>query len=249
MDANKKIPGNAVISAPITTPPAQVTSPDPGQGPDPEQLQDSSPNVGMVGMPGDPTGSPASLTTVTVNGIPIGLPGPGSGNSIVMIDGTPIIAPTDNSGGGGAVTVTAAGGEVFTVNPSQVVGEGTTIARPVGTGVTPLVAAVAAGSDPTPAPMTTVVDGVTLAIIGSSVAVVDGTSFTIAPGETPTTVVVGGVSVSIGAGGVGLPGTTVRPALGGGDAGTVAVDGAGRLRYSCCGEILVCMLLSLWFLV
>jgi hypothetical protein len=167
-----------------------------------------------------------------------------------VIDGTPVIAPTDNGGGGGgAVTVTVAGGDVFTVNPSQVVGEGTTIARLVGTGVAPLAAAAAAGSDPTPAPMTTVVDGVTLAMIGSSVAVVDGTSFTIGPGATPTTVVAGGVSVSIGAGGVGLPGTTLRPAPGGGGVGTVVVDGAGRLRYSCCGEILVCMLLSLWFFV
>lgn len=246
-----------------------------------------TPEVGVVGVPGNPTpiGNPPSSTTVTVHGVPIGLPGPDSGNPVVIIDGRPIVAPTNSGGGGGsATTVTAAGGEVFTVNPSQVIGEGTTITRPVVAKITPLAAVATAGSDPTLVTIATVVDGVTLTMIGSSIAVVDGTSFTIAAGVMPTTVMAGGVSVSIGPGGVGLPSTTVRPAVGGWGAGSSTIggtapttvasarqgdgsvsmskaatgtsnasptkSGAGCLRYSYYGEILVmCMLLQLWLLV
>lgn len=111
-----------------------------------------------------------------------------------MIDGTPIA--TSDGAGGGTATVTADGGQVFTINPSQIIGPGTTIARHI-----------AAASEPTP----TVVDGVTLAI-GPSIAVVDGTSYAITPGATPTEIVVNGVPVSIGAAGVGLPATTIQPA-------------------------------------
>lgn len=136
-------------------------------------------------------GNPSS-PTVTVNGVPIGVSG-----SSVVIGGTPV-APN-----GGSTTVTT-GGQVFTVNPSQVVGPGTTVDLPAPSAGAPVTGSPA--GNPTP----TVVDGVTVAV-GSSVVVVGGLTFTVTPGVPPTTTVANGQTISIGPGGVGFPSTTLQP--------------------------------------
>jgi hypothetical protein len=87
---------------------------------------------------------------------------------------------------GGLTTITV-GGQVFSINPSQIIGPGTTIGLP-----------------PIGAPTLTNINGVLATILGSSTIVIDGSTFAIGPGATPTTAVINGQIISIGPSGVGL---------------------------------------------
>ncbi|KAI6452479.1 hypothetical protein MCOR14_002990 [Pyricularia oryzae] len=86
------------------------------------------------------------------------------------------------------------GGEWFTIEPTRVVGAGTTLNRPT------------ASAAPAPTtPITTVVGGSPV-VISSGVAVVDGTSFSLE--GPPTTKVVQDTTMAIGGGGVEISGPT-----------------------------------------
>lgn len=133
------------------------------------------------------------LPTETVDGVPVVLP---SRSVVVVIGGTTL-------GFSSGTTAVTAEGLVFTINPSQVIAPGTTIARPT---LTPEGAVTGA---PTP----TVVNGVTVAV-GSSIAIIGSSTYTIGPGATPTTTVVNGQTISIGPSGVGIGSTTIKPGSG-----------------------------------
>ncbi|TLD26950.1 hypothetical protein PspLS_04993 [Pyricularia sp. CBS 133598] len=86
------------------------------------------------------------------------------------------------------------GGQWFTIEPTRVVGAGTTLNRPT------------ASAAPAPmTPITTVVGGAPV-VISSGVAVVDGTSFSL--DGPPTTKVVQDKTMAIGGGGVEITGPT-----------------------------------------
>ncbi|KAI6352525.1 hypothetical protein MCOR25_009393 [Pyricularia grisea] len=90
--------------------------------------------------------------------------------------------------------VAQVGGQLFTIEPTRVIGAGTTLTRPT------------ASATPAPTtPITTVVGGAPV-VISSGVAVVDGTSFSL--DGPPTTKVVQDQTVAIGAGGVEVTGPT-----------------------------------------
>ncbi|KAK3323625.1 hypothetical protein B0T19DRAFT_401936 [Cercophora scortea] len=101
----------------------------------------------------------------------------------VVVNGNTI---TDNPSGASQVVVVS--GETFTIGPTQIVGAGTTIDRPLVTG----------GVFP-PTPTTTNLGGLDV-VVSSSVAIIDGSSFTLGP--TTTMAIIGGQTVTIGPSGV-----------------------------------------------
>ena len=138
-------------------------------------------NGGIVG------GNPP--TTTTIGGVPV-IVGPTNvviGPSTVVYEASP---PTTQ------ITI---GQQTFTVNPSQVIGPGATIARPVN-----------GGGVFRPTPMPTVINGIPIQL-GPSNAVIQGTTFAIGQGAPQTTIVVNGQTISIGSGGLGFADTTVAP--------------------------------------
>jgi hypothetical protein len=147
-------------------------SPGTGSGPG------SAPNS-PGGGPGGPGGS----------GVDYGVPG-GSGSGT----GT-------GSGPGGAPIVVTQNGQVFTVNPSQVIGAGSTIAIP------------AANTGGVFASAPTTIAGVPVQLSPNQ-AIISGTTYSIGAGAPSTTIVVNGQTISIGAGGLGFAATTVAPPLG-----------------------------------
>lgn len=87
------------------------------------------------------------------------------------------------------------GGQAVTIDPTQVVVAGQTVTRPAATGGVFV-----------PTPTTTQIQGVPVSV-GSSIAVIGGTSFTL--GSTPITTVVSGRPVTIGPSGVVVASTTI----------------------------------------
>ncbi|KAK8028901.1 hypothetical protein PG991_005957 [Apiospora marii] len=88
------------------------------------------------------------------------------------------------------LTTAVVGTDTFTIDPTRVVGHGSTITRPFVNGVF------------VPAASTTVVDGLTV-VYGPSAATIDGTSFAV--GASPTRATVGGKAITIGPGGIFFP--------------------------------------------
>jgi hypothetical protein len=86
-------------------------------------------------------------------------------------------------------------GEVFTINPSQVIGGGSTVDRPAPPGGVFV-----------PTPTSTMLGGLSV-VVASTAAVIDGTTFTL--GGSPTTKFVNGQSVSIGPNGIGVGSDTL----------------------------------------
>lgn len=127
--------------------------------------------------------------------------------SAVIIDQTTVIVP--GPGGPQGVqqptVIVTISGDPFTINPSQVIAPGgTTIDRAM-----PLPGGAAG---PFPPPTSTVVGGISVAI-SSSVAVVDGTTFTLPPpGSTTVVTIRGGTTGTLSASGIVLPGGTVTVA-------------------------------------
>ncbi|KAK8128388.1 hypothetical protein PG984_009496 [Apiospora sp. TS-2023a] len=87
-------------------------------------------------------------------------------------------------------TTAVVGTDKFTIDPTQVVGRGTTITRPFINGVF------------VPTASTTVVDGLKV-VYGPSAATIDGTSFAV--GASPTKATVGGKAITIGPGSIFFP--------------------------------------------
>lgn len=87
-------------------------------------------------------------------------------------------------------TTAVVGTDTFTIDPTQVVGHGSTITRPFVNGVF------------VPAASTTIVDGLKV-VYGPSAATIDGTSFAV--GASPTKAMVGGKAITIGPGGIFFP--------------------------------------------
>ncbi|KAI0860674.1 hypothetical protein F4860DRAFT_514581 [Xylaria cubensis] len=84
----------------------------------------------------------------------------------------------------------------FTINPTQVIGVDATLTRPLNGGVTP------------PQPTETTISGIGVSIVeGSSVVVLDKTSFTIGP--NPSTVTIRGQAITIGPGAIVFPSQTL----------------------------------------
>jgi hypothetical protein len=141
---------------------------------------------------GTGTGSGTGASSGNNNGVGSGSgtgsgTGGGSGNSVTT-------EPNGNK-------VVVEGGQTFTINPSQVIGSGTTINIP-GT---------AAGGVFRESPTPTIISGVPVQI-GQSVAVISGTTYSIGPGAPQTTIVVNGQTISVGPSGLGFAQTTVAPA-------------------------------------
>lgn len=86
-------------------------------------------------------------------------------------------------------------GQTFIINPSQVIGGGAIVDRPTVTGGVFV-----------PTPTSTNMGGLPV-VVSSSVAVIDGTSFTLGP--TPTTAIVRGQTISVGPNGVAVGTQTI----------------------------------------
>ena len=97
--------------------------------------------------------------------------------------------------GPGSVPITTVlNGETITIGPSGIGLKGTTAALPTPTGAQ------------TPSAVT--VDGLTFSVEPTDV-IISGTTYPIGVGATPTTIVVGTETISLGPGGIGLPSTTI----------------------------------------
>lgn len=121
------------------------------------------------------------------------------GHVPVIIAPTAVIINSQTFGNGpGDVPTVTVGDQTFTINPSQVIGDGRTLVRP------PL---------PTPAsPTPTIVGGVPISVGPSSVAVIGGSTFTIGPASPQTSVVVDGQTVNVGPAGIAVGTSTFAPA-------------------------------------
>ncbi|KAI1461275.1 hypothetical protein F4805DRAFT_276505 [Annulohypoxylon moriforme] len=144
---------------------------------------------GNIGNGGDGGSNNAGSSPITV----IIQPG-----AVIIGDHTFIDNPAQQT------STVVVGGESFTINPSRVVGVGSTITRP------PSNAGV--GFVPTPTPITTSVGGLGV-VYGPSVATIDGTVFTIEP--TSTVVVVRGQTITLGPKDIIFPTQTLHVAAGG----------------------------------
>ncbi|ETI21042.1 hypothetical protein G647_07385 [Cladophialophora carrionii CBS 160.54] len=139
-------------------------------------------------------------------------PVPAAAPLTTSVGGVPVVVLPSNSVAIGsqtfaipnlASTTVQVSGVVFTLQPSQIVAPSATI-----TFVQPqreqLLTPVATGT------ITTTVGDLTLTV-GPTAAIISGTTYRIGSGAPATTVVVDGTRISVGAGGVGLPSTTVAP--------------------------------------
>jgi len=110
------------------------------------------------------------------------------GSSIVVIGGT-----TFSYGPGTATQTDVFNGETITIGPSGVSFDGTTIGgtvHPSGT-------------------QYAIAGGLSITELGSTLAVISGTTFTVGPGATPITTVINGETVTIGPTGVAVGGATL----------------------------------------
>ena len=123
-----------------------------------------------------------------------------------------------------------AGGLTFSVGASQAIISGTTYAIGNGAGSSTTIriggTTVVVGSGGVILPSTTVAPvmitapplapevitaaGLTFTV-GPSFAIISGSTYTIGPGAKPTTIVVGGKTISVGSNGIGLASTTIAP--------------------------------------
>jgi len=160
-----------------------------GEGTGPGNSGGGNPGDGLTNGGNGGVGDGNSPVTTTIGGIPV-IVGPTKviiGPSTVVFGVSP---PTTQ------ITV---GQQTFTVNPSQVIGPGATVVRPVN-----------GGGMFRPTPMPTVINGIPIQL-GPSIAVIRGTTFAIGQGAPQTTIVVNGQTISLGSGGLGFADTTVAP--------------------------------------
>lgn len=173
----------------VVFPSSSQTLPNYGDGPSKQQNGHTTAGPGGKGdfrtpdYNPSPTGQPvndgggggksSATSPATVQVLPTG----------VVIDGTTIADRPDMR-----TQVVTINGNTFTVDPTQVVGDGVTIDRPS------MIGGVFA-----PTPTSTTVGGIAVSV-GSSIAVVDGTTFTL--GQESTTATIKGQTVVIGPSGV-----------------------------------------------
>lgn len=173
----------AVVYSTITTPNYGVTStPAPAQHLTASWLEpDTTPLADSTSndptAASDKTQAPSPITVAVYS-------------SSVVINGQTVVDDPDQ-----ATQVVTIDGDLFTVDSSQVIGASATVNRPA------LVGGVFV-----PTPTSTNIDGITV-VVSSSVAVIDGTSFTI--GFTPTTAVVAGQTVVVGPSGIDVASQTI----------------------------------------
>ena len=151
-------------------------------------------------------GAGASPTTITVGGETISIGPEGIG-----LPGT-TVAP--------AASIVTADGLTFSLEPTDVVIRGTTYQ--IGAGASPTTITVegetiSIGPGGIGLPETTIApasvitaDGLTFSLEPTDV-VISGTTYPIGAGASQTTITIGGATVSIGPGGIGLPDTTILP--------------------------------------
>ena len=120
--------------------------------------------------------------------------------SAVVIGGSSIPIPDRAAG-----TTATIDGETYTVQPSRVIGPGTTVAFASG-----ITAAGGSHAYPTPDFETKTVGDATVSI-DSTAAVIAGHTYSIGPNAKPTTITAGGQTISIGKNGVGFASTTFPP--------------------------------------
>ncbi|KAK6957686.1 hypothetical protein Daesc_000473 [Daldinia eschscholtzii] len=175
-----------------------------------------TPDYGM-----DPTPIESAKTSPT--------PTPGGGNNERPPPVTVIVQPskviiddrTFTDSPSQPTSTVVVGDETFVINPSQVVGGGTTMTRlpiDIGGGFAP---------PPLPLPITTSVGGLEVVLGPSSVAIIDGTVFTIAP--TSTVAVIEGQTVTLGPEGLIFPSQTLHIAAGPGSGPTQTAVMGGQL--------------------
>jgi hypothetical protein len=133
--------------------------------------------------------------------------------------------------GPGAVPITTQiNGQVLTIGPAGVVFPSTTVGPE--------------GSLATPSFSVTTIGGLVISVDATE-AVISGTTYPIGSGSTPETTVIGGQTISMGPGGVGLASTTV-PALP--STALVPFTGGAKKQSSSFGSVLAVALASLfWF--
>jgi hypothetical protein len=116
--------------------------------------------------------------------------------SSVILGSSAIPLPVPAAPGAPAETVATINGQPFTIRPSEVVVAGSTVAFPPVAAVTPA-----------PATRVPIAPGIT-AFVADSTAVIQGTTYRIGFGATPTTITAGGVPVILGPYGVVVDGST-----------------------------------------
>ena len=168
------------------TRPPRPGQPPPG-GPTSRRLGDVVASIILSGI-GGPS-DPATRRTTVVGGVPVVvLP------SSVVIGGSRVAIPTEST-----TTSVVVNGVTYGVGPSEVVAPSATIT----------LASIHPDHDPRvirpQSSATVVTTGQWTLTVASSVAVISGTTYRIGPGAHATSVDVGGRTVSIGPGGIGLP--------------------------------------------
>ena len=191
----------------------------------PVQILPSSVVIGgqVLSIPGT-----SSKTTLQVNGQTFTVQ-----NSQIIAPGTTYAitaARNQESPVTAAPSPVTAGGLTFSVGASQAIISGTTYAIGNGAGSSTTIriggSTVVIGSGGVILPSTTVApvmitapplapEVVTAAgltfTVGPSFAIISGSTYTIGPGAKPTTIVVGGKTISVGSNGIGLASTTIAP--------------------------------------
>lgn len=179
--------------------------------------------IGNAGQPGGQTTvavPPATGGNGNGNGNgngPSNNPGGGGASAVAPNGGGPGGAPQQTgsggggggggpgpSGGGSPVVVTQ-DGQVFTINPSQVIGAGTTLNIP--TGASAISGGIFASA---PAPTSTTISGVPVQL-SPLYAVISGTTYSIGAGAPETTITANGQIITVGPEGLVFASTTVAP--------------------------------------
>ncbi|TVY27284.1 hypothetical protein LHYA1_G003390 [Lachnellula hyalina] len=206
-----------------TSPPSAGSGYGDGSGGTSSLPSNNLPANGGTSLGGEGEGSGSGVIT-TIGTVPVSvgptqviIGGPGgqtvavpqaiSGGSSLGSGGSS--TPTGNSisGGasGGTPVVVTQDGQVFTVNPSQVLAGSTTLEIPaINTG-----GILASSASPLSATPSTI-NGVPVQL-SPSCAIVDGETYSIGAGAPETTVVANKQTISIGPGGLGFASTTVAP--------------------------------------
>ncbi|MCJ1390707.1 hypothetical protein MMC18_003568 [Xylographa bjoerkii] len=134
---------------------------------------------------------PPTATTATIAGLSIVL----AASSAIIGSETYIFTPNE------APLTTSTAGQVITIGPSGIVFPSTTL-LPVPQATAPLV----------PAPTFSILTagGLTFAL-NPTLAIISGTTLTIGPSATPTTVTINGETITAGSNGLIFPSTTIPP--------------------------------------
>jgi hypothetical protein len=160
------------------------------------------------------------MSTMTVGSISLKI----GRNQVIIAGQTFTIGP-------GAVPITTRiNGQVITVGPAGIIFPSTTVAPEGVAAASPTLSAVTIG-------------GLVFSV-GATEAIISGTTYRIGSGSTPETTAIGGQTISLGPGGVGLASTTI-PSL---PSETGSFTGGAEKPYASLGGVFAVALASLfWF--